>query len=94
MIMKDPVCNEHGNSYSKRAYSHEIFNNGKIDPITKKPIKTTILYPNINLKKAIEAFLAKNPWAYDHPAIWLIDAPIFDIDPPSLTLIHHLFILN
>jgi hypothetical protein len=30
-----------------------------------KPIKTNILYPNVNLKKAIETFLEKNPWAYD-----------------------------
>ena len=63
--MKDPVCNEHGNSYSKRAYVEALLRNDKKDPISGKPITTNILYSNINLKKAIEAFLEKNPWAYD-----------------------------
>lgn len=64
-IMRDPVCNEYGNSYSRRAYVAELQKNGKMDPILNKPIKTNILYPNVNLKKAIEGFLEKNPWAYD-----------------------------
>lgn len=65
MIMNDPICNEHGNSYSKKAYVGELEKNGKLDPMTLKPIKTNIMYTNINLKKAIESFLEKNPWAYE-----------------------------
>jgi hypothetical protein len=63
--MKDPVCNEYGNSYSKKAYLAEIGKNGRMDPISMKPIKNNIMYPNINLKKAIEHFLEANPWAYE-----------------------------
>jgi STIP1 homology and U-box containing protein 1 len=63
--MKDPVCNEYGNSYSRKAYLAELQRNGKNDPLLMKPIKTNILYSNINLKKAIENFLEKNPWSYD-----------------------------
>jgi hypothetical protein len=37
--------------------------------MTLKPIKTNIMYTNINLKKAIESFLEKNPWAYEEVII-------------------------
>jgi hypothetical protein len=28
------------------------------------------MYVNINLKKAIESFLEKNPWAYEEMIVW------------------------
>jgi hypothetical protein len=54
--MKDPVCNECGNSYSRVAYLNQI-KESKVDPLTKKPLTSNILYLNINIKKAIEHFL-------------------------------------
>lgn len=63
--MKDPVCNEYGNSYCKKAYLQHINKKDKIDPVTSKILLTNIMYNNINLKKAIESFIDKNPWAYD-----------------------------
>lgn len=66
--MKDPICNEHGNSYSRKAYSSEVLITKK-DPLTGKPIANGLVYPNINLKKAIERFLDDNPWAYDEPVL-------------------------
>lgn len=51
--MMNPICNEYGNSYSKSAYLDHIKKNGKVDPLTKKPMQTPIMYNNINLKKAI-----------------------------------------
>lgn len=45
----------------------EIVDKGRKDPLTGKPLVTDLLYPNINLKKAIENFLEENPWAYDEP---------------------------
>lgn len=68
--MKDPVCNEYGNSYSKKVYIETLNKNGRTDPITNKPIKTETIYPNINLKKAIERFLDNNPWAYEEVVAW------------------------
>lgn len=67
-LMKDPVCNEHGNSYSKKAYSEEV-SKKKVDPLTGKPILNGLLYPNINLKKAVERFLDDNPWAYEESVL-------------------------
>lgn len=64
-IMKDPICNQYGNSYSQKAYLEQIAKNGKIDPISMKPLKSNLMYINLNLKKAIQHFLDKNPWAYD-----------------------------
>ena len=67
--MINPVCNETGNSYSKNGYIEYLRQNGKVDPVTKKPLTSPIMYTNINLKKAIEAFLEKNPWAFDEK-VW------------------------
>lgn len=55
--MKNPVCNEHGNSYSREAYLKVLAKAGRSDPLTGKPLQTNLLYSNINLKKAIESFL-------------------------------------
>jgi hypothetical protein len=41
--------------------------NGRTDPLSGKTIKTNILYPNINIRKAIEHFLERHPWAYEEP---------------------------
>ena len=65
--MKDPVCNEFGNSYSKKAYISVLAKKENLDPLTKKPLKSYAVYPNVNMKKAVERFLEENPWAYDEP---------------------------
>ena len=67
--MKDPVCNEFGNSYSRKKYWAQITEKGKRDPLTGKDLKSGVVYPNVNLKKAIERFLDENPWAYDEVAV-------------------------
>ena len=72
VLMKEPICNEHGNSYSKKNYQEELVKNGKIDPLTSKPIKIGVTYANVNLKKAIERFLEENPWAYDESLSWSV----------------------
>ena len=37
------------------------------------------MYPNVNLKKAIERFLDEHPWAYDEVAAWHNDIINYDI---------------
>ena len=64
-ILKEPVCNEYGHTYSKEAYIVYLKDNGNKDPITQNVVKLHYMYPNINVKKAVEILLEKYPWAYD-----------------------------
>jgi hypothetical protein len=65
MLLQDPVCNEYGYSYSKKAYLNYLKNSSK-DPVTGKEItKINMLFPNFNLKKAVELCLEEYPWAYE-----------------------------
>lgn len=65
MLLRDPVCNEHGNSYSREAYLLYLQHNNK-DPVSGKQLyKKHLMYPNINVKKAVELCLEENPWAYE-----------------------------
>ena len=63
--MEDPVTTESGQAYERTAIEQHIQRNGKTDPFTRKPI-SGLLYPSIAIKKAIEDFLEKNPWAYEY----------------------------
>lgn len=63
-LMEDPVTTQSGQTYERSAIEEHIQRNGKTDPFTRKPISGT-LYPSIAIKKAIEDFLEKNPWAYE-----------------------------
>ena len=64
-LLNNPICNEYGHSYSKDDYLKYLKENQNKDPISKKEVKHNIMYPNINLKKAVEHYLEKNPWAFD-----------------------------
>jgi STIP1 family protein 1 len=63
-LMEDPVITESGHTYERTAIEEHIQRNGKTDPFSRKPI-SGLLYPSISIKKAIEDFLEKNPWAYE-----------------------------
>ena len=65
MILKDPVCNEFGHTYSHKEYYEYLKEHAGRDPITGNFVKANIMYPNINVKKAVEMILDKFPWAYD-----------------------------
>ena len=63
--MEDPVVTESGIAYERSAITEHISKNGKMDPLSRKPISGS-LYPCVPIKRAIEDFLEKNPWAYDY----------------------------
>lgn len=52
-ILKDPVCNEFGHSYSREEYLKYLSENQNRDPITQNKIKMNFIYTNLNVKKAI-----------------------------------------
>ena len=54
--MEDPVVTESGIAYERSAITEHMAKNGKIDPLSRKPISGT-LYPCVPIKKAIEDFL-------------------------------------
>lgn len=63
--MEDPVVTDSGQVYERTAIQQHIQKNGKTDPFTRKPISGA-LYPCIAVKKAVQDFLEKNPWAYEY----------------------------
>ena len=64
-LMTNAVVTSEGYSYDLSALKALIDKCGYYDPISKKPIKQTLI-PNRNVRDAIEDFLNKNPWAYNY----------------------------
>ena len=62
--MENPVVTESGLTYERDVLVEHFKKSGGIDPTTRKPISTAF-YPNVNIKKATEEFLLKNPWAFE-----------------------------
>lgn len=63
--MEDPVTTDSGQTYEREALEQHLQKNGRTDPFTRQPIKGP-LYPNISIKKAVQDFLQRNPWAYEY----------------------------
>ena len=63
-LMEDPVVTDSGQTYERTAIEQHIERNGKTDPLTRKPISGN-LYPCVSIKKAIDDFLERNPWAFE-----------------------------
>jgi STIP1 family protein 1 len=63
--MEDPVVTDSGQVYERFAIEEHIEKNGRTDPFTRQPLKGP-LYPCITIKKAIQEFLDRNPWAYEY----------------------------
>jgi STIP1 family protein 1 len=64
-IMEDPVMTDSGQTYEREALELHIEKNGRTDPFTRQPIKGA-LYPNVAIRKAVQDFLERNPWAYEY----------------------------
>ena len=55
--MEDPVTTKAGHCYEKKVLMEHIKINGLFDPVTREPISPEQIYPNLNIKQAIESFL-------------------------------------
>ena len=64
-LMEDPVVTDCGQCYERSAIEEHMDKNGRTDPFTRQPIKGP-LYSCITIKKAIQEFLERNPWAYEY----------------------------
>lgn len=63
-VMHDPVITPTGVSFERVSLLKHIKANG-CDPLTRLPLKSDQLIPNIALKNACSEFLDKNGWAAD-----------------------------
>mmetsp|Transcript_6733 Transcript_6733/g.6623 ORF Transcript_6733/g.6623 Transcript_6733/m.6623 type:complete len:119 (+) Transcript_6733:453-809(+) len=64
-LMLDPVIVPPGNSYERDALMAHVTSNGCYDPISNQSFERNLIIPNTTLKRVIEEFLEKNPWAYE-----------------------------
>lgn len=65
-IMLDPVTTPNGVSYERRCIEEHLRTNGAVDPLTRKTLTLDMLRPNTNLRAAIQDYLDKHPWAFEH----------------------------
>ena len=59
-LMEDPVLIESGNTYERSMIEQHFKTNGYFDPVSRQNVNPDFIYPNRNLKKASEDFVAKN----------------------------------
>ncbi|KAI4260316.1 MAG: hypothetical protein L6R42_004110 [Xanthoria sp. 1 TBL-2021] len=64
-VMHDPVMTKNGRSY-ERSTILEHLRRSSTDPLTRDPLTTADLRPNLALKQACAEFLEKNGWAVDY----------------------------
>ena len=60
----DPVITPEGRSYERSCIEMYLRRESK-DPVSRKYLTAAMLIPNMQLKKAAEDFLEKNPWAFE-----------------------------
>lgn len=65
-IMHDPVTTPNGVSYERSCLEEHLRANGPIDPLTRKRLTLDMLRPNPALREAIQDYLDKNSWAFEH----------------------------
>lgn len=64
-LMENPVITESGITYEKAALYDHFSRNGNFDPVTRDQINPKHVYPNVNIKQAVEKFIRENPWAFE-----------------------------
>uniref|UniRef100_A0AAV1TEX3 E3 ubiquitin-protein ligase CHIP n=1 Tax=Peronospora matthiolae TaxID=2874970 RepID=A0AAV1TEX3_9STRA len=65
-VMRDPVTTPNGVSYERHCLEEHLRLNGTIDPLTRKKLTHDMFRPNTSLRAAIQDYLDKNAWAYEH----------------------------
>ncbi|GAB2282424.1 hypothetical protein Dimus_016968 [Dionaea muscipula] len=63
-IFRDPVITPSGVTYDRADILNHLQKVGKFDPITREPLDPSQLTPNLAIKEAVQAYLAKHGWAY------------------------------
>ena len=60
-LFVDPVSTKYGHTYERAAITEHVGKNGT-DPLTRQPLTSGELVPNIAIRKAIEQYKSSTPW--------------------------------
>ncbi|KAK4492175.1 hypothetical protein RD792_018042 [Penstemon davidsonii] len=63
-IFRDPVITPSGITYERAVILNHLQKVGEFDPVTRAPLYSSQLVPNLAIKEAVRAFLDKHRWAY------------------------------
>lgn len=63
-IFRDPVITPSGVTYERAIILDHLEKVGKFDPITREPLNSSQLIPNLAIKEAVQAYLDDHGWAY------------------------------
>lgn len=63
-IFRDPVIAPSGFTYERAVLLDHLHKVGNFDPITREPLYSPQLIPNLAIKEAVQAYLEKHRWAY------------------------------
>ncbi|CAK9299974.1 unnamed protein product [Gordionus sp. m RMFG-2023] len=65
-IMNDPVITPSGITYERKNIEEHLQRVGHFDPITRIPLTSDQLIPNLALKEVIDSYIIENPWVIDY----------------------------
>ncbi|KAI1301213.1 E3 ubiquitin-protein ligase CHIP [Halotydeus destructor] len=65
-IMRDPVVTPSGITYDRRDIMEHLQRVGHFDPVTRQPLTSDKLVPNLAMKEVVDTFLAENEWAAEY----------------------------
>ncbi|KAJ6793006.1 E3 ubiquitin-protein ligase CHIP [Iris pallida] len=64
-ILRDPIITPSGVTYERAVLLEHLQKVGNFDPITREPLDSHQLVPNLAIKEAVRAFLNDHGWAYE-----------------------------
>lgn len=62
-LLKDPVVTPSGITYDRADIKEHLSKVGHFDPITRAPLTTDQLIPNLIMKEVLDEFIVANPWS-------------------------------
>lgn len=64
--MKEPVITPSGITYDRKDIEEHLQRVGHFDPVTRHPLTTDQLIPNLSMKEVVDSFLIENEWANEY----------------------------
>ena len=65
-LLRDPVVTPSGVTYDRKDILEHLQRVGHFDPVSRAPLTTDQLIPNLAMKDVVDHFLQENPWALDY----------------------------